>query len=137
VRAAVWLKAVLLWLAILVLAMLNGLLREAVLLPRLGRVEALVASGLLLSLLILLVAVIGAPWYGTPGPNPWTIGALWLALTLSFEFGFGRLVQHRPWPELLAPYTFRGGNLWPLVLAVTAAAPRLAAWARRTDREPT
>ena len=136
-RAAVWLKAVLLWLAILVLAMLNGLLREAVLIPRLGRFEALVASGLLLSLLILLVAVIGAPWYGTPGPNPWTIGALWLALTLSFEFGFGRLVQQRPWPELLAPYTFRGGNLWPLVLAVTAAAPRLAAWARRTGREPT
>jgi hypothetical protein len=126
----------LLWLVILVLAMLNGLLREAVLIPGLGRVGGLVASGVLLSLLILLVAFIGAPWYGTAGPGPWHIGALWLALTLLFEFGFGRLVQHRPWPELLAPYTFDGGNIWPVVLVVTAAAPRLAAWARHSGREP-
>jgi len=136
VRAGAWLKALLLWLAILVLAMLNGFFREAVLIPRLGRFDGLVASGVLLSLLVLLVAYLGEPWYGPPGGRPWLIGALWLALTLLFEFGFGRLVQQRPWPELLAPYTFRGGNLWPAVLAVTAAAPRLAVWARHGARNP-
>jgi hypothetical protein len=57
------------------------------------------------------------------------IGLGWLALTVLFELAFG-LVQHRSWPELLAAYTFSGGNIWPIVLATTALAPVMAARAR-------
>jgi hypothetical protein len=105
------LKALALWLVILMLAVANGLLREAVLVPALGRFAGLMTSGLLLSLLILLVAVIAAPWYGRLRAGTyWLIGAMWLVLTLVFEFGVGRLVQHKPWHELLDAYTFSGGK---------------------------
>ena len=53
--------------AILLLAILNGLLREAVLVPLWGPVAGLVASGLLLSVLILLVAYLALPWLGVRG----------------------------------------------------------------------
>lgn len=61
------LKALSIWLAILLLAILNGLLREAVLVPLWGPVAGLVASGLLLSVLILLVAYLALPWLGVRG----------------------------------------------------------------------
>ena len=53
--------------------------------------------------------------------------ALWLATTLAFELGFGRFVQHKGWAEILEAYTFKGGNLWPLVLAIVLISPWLAA----------
>ncbi|MGA7964839.1 MAG: hypothetical protein WCB49_02915 [Gammaproteobacteria bacterium] len=121
-------KAFVIWLGILMLAMTNGAFREGVLIPRLGSPAGLVLSGGLLSLLILSVTYAVLPWLGPlPESGYWCTGLFWLALTLTFEFGFGRLVQHKKWTELLEAYTFRGGNIWPLVLAVTTLAPWLAA----------
>ena len=126
------LKASGLWLLILGCAILNGLLREAVLVPRLGTPAALVVSGLLLATCIVVVARVFVPRLG-----PLTrrqrlgIGLLWLALTLIFEFGFGRWVQQRSWADLLEAYAFRDGNLWPLVLVVTLLAPLWAPGAPR------
>lgn len=121
------LQALLAWLLILVLAIANGLLRESVLIPSLGRTGGLVASGLLLSLLIALVAYALVRLKDVTVAPALRIGAGWLALTLAFEFAFGRYVQHKEWTELLEAYTFKGGNLWPLVLAVTLLAPPAAA----------
>lgn len=125
------LRAVAVWGLILVLAILNGAVREAWLLPELGRGGALVASGLLLAAVVLAVAWLAIRWLGPPTPvQAWRIGAFWLVLTLLFEFGFGALVQHRSWAEMLSAYSFRDGNLWPLVLLVVLAAPALARRAR-------
>jgi hypothetical protein len=52
---------------------------------------------------------------------------MWLVLTLAFEFAFGRLLQHKPWPELLEAYTLKGGNIWPVVLIIIVLAPFIAA----------
>lgn len=121
------LKALAIWFAILMLAMANGFLREFVLIPRLGTPAALVLSGLLLSALILGVAYLSLPWLKPGSPiQYWLVGFGWLALTLVFEFSFG-LLQGKSWPVMLEAYSFKGGNLWPLVLAVTALAPYLAA----------
>ena len=122
------LKALVLWLAILALAIANGLLREKILIPSLGSTTGLVSSGILLSAGVLLVAWAGAPWYGSLTSWQWMlVGAFWLGLTLMFEFGFGRLVQHKTWGEMLEAYTFKDGNIWPLVLLVTLVAPWLVA----------
>jgi hypothetical protein len=124
----VWLKALALWVAILILAMLNGTLREKILIPSIGSFGALIVSGIILSGCIFLVAFLAAPWYGKLTPSAWLlIGLLWLSLTLVFEFGFGRFVQHKEWPELFEAYTFKGGNIWPLVLVATAISPWLTA----------
>ena len=121
------LKALVIWVVILMLAMANGFLREFVLMPRLGTPAALVVSGLLLSALILGVAYLSLPWLKPQAPiQYWLVGLGWLGLTLVFEFSFG-LGQGKSWPVMLEAYSFNGGNLWPVVLAVTALAPYLAA----------
>lgn len=128
-------KALTIWLGILLLAVANGVLREGVLLPGLGLPAAQILSGLLLSALILGVAYLALPWLQVRGPaQVWAVGFGWLALTLAFEFSFG-LWQGKSWPVLLEAYTFRGGNLWPVVLVTTALAPyiatRLRGWMSR------
>jgi len=125
---SVWLKALVLWFAILVLAILNGTLREKALIPAVGSFGGFIASGAILSGCIFAVALFAAAWYGQLSSAQWLlVGLFWLLLTLAFEFGFGRLVQHKPWAELLEAYTFKGGNIWPLILVATLISPWLAA----------
>ena len=126
-RPRIALKAAGIWMVILIGAMLNGMAREALLLPHLDPSVAYMASGVALCLIIVLVSVALVPRLGPLSTaESLVVGAFWLALTLAFEFGFGRLVQHRTWPELLGAYTFKDGNIWPIVLLVTLVAPLLA-----------
>lgn len=121
-------KAFVLWLVILVLAISNGGLREALLMPVFGHSLALALSGILLSVLILAVTCLALPWFGRLSARSYAaIGIGWLCLTLVFEFGFGYLVQGKSWPQLIDAYLFRDGNLWPIVLLVVASAPYVAA----------
>ena len=124
---AVAAKSLAIWAIILVLAVLNGGLRETVLIPKLGNMTGMILSGVLLSLLILAVAYRLLPWLGIrPAAQLVVIGLCWLLLTLLFEFSFG-LLGGKSLSEILDAYTFKGGNLWPAVLVVTAVAPWLAA----------
>ena len=119
------------WLLLLVLAIANGALREAMLVPAFGVPYALVISGLLLCACVLAVAFGCVPRLVARGARPPAVGAAWFVLTLAFESGFGRFVQHRSWQELAAAYTFRDGNVWPVVLLVILVAPTLAARGRQ------
>lgn len=123
----VLLGATLAWIAILILAILNGVVRETLLAPAMGAAAARAWSGLVLSALVLLVAYVAIPYLGDiTAAQARGIGALWTAMTLVFEFAFGLGVQHKPLSELLAAYTFGNGNLWPLVLVMTLVSPWLA-----------
>ncbi|MEZ4599033.1 MAG: hypothetical protein R2940_04510 [Syntrophotaleaceae bacterium] len=126
-QTVIVLKAVAVWAGILVLAVLNGLLREALLLRIFGPPAALIVSGGLLSALILLAAFLALPWLGTRRRSELlAVGIGWLLMTLVFEFAFG-LWQGKSLQTLLTAYTFKDGNLWPAVLLVTALSPCLAA----------
>ncbi len=125
------LKALALWCAILLLAILNGGFREAALIPHMGLRYGTLLSGVMLSALIAIVAYVATPWLGCRLPTQqWAVGLLWLGLTLGFESGLGRYVRGNSWHELWAAYTFKDGNLWPVILAVTLTSPRLAAGLR-------
>jgi hypothetical protein len=120
-------KALLIWLLILGLAFLNGGLRELVLVPLMGLPYALLLSGAILSACVLAVAMATLPKIGSITTyETLGVGVFWLLLTLLFEFGFGRFVQHKPWEELLEAYTFAHGNVWPIVLLVIVFAPLIA-----------
>lgn len=126
-----WLKAFAIWFGILVLAFLNAWLRERVLGPALGADGARLASGVLLSGIILLSAIVAAPWLGPARPGRWwATGAMWLALTLAFEAG-GIWQQYGDLSRLFAALRFEGGNLMSIVLLMTLVAPYLGARARR------
>src|SRR3954466_6542156 len=118
-------KPVAVWVFILVFAVANGAFREAVLILNLSKPVALVLSGLLLSCIILIIAFGLAHWMRLDTRSRClSVGLLWLCLTLVFEFGFGA-VRGRSLADMLEPYTFRGGNIWPVVLVVTFFAPWL------------
>jgi len=123
------------WLIILGLAIANGALREAVLIPSLGKPSGLVLSGVLLSSLVALVAYgLVRVQQGVTASRGLLIGVLWLSLTLAFEFTFGRYVQHKSWTELLDAYAFKDGNIWPVVLVATLLSPSVAAHLRARSR---
>ncbi|HEX5093969.1 MAG TPA: hypothetical protein VFV84_14895, partial [Burkholderiales bacterium] len=134
-RAVPALKALALWLLILVFAVANGGVREAVLLKAFARDTAFTVSGLLLVACILAIAILSIPWLGRlTYPQYALVGGLWLLLTLAFEFGFGLLVRGGTLDSLLDAYRFKDGNIWPVVLVVVAIAPTIAALVRRPAR---
>ena len=121
------LKSVLVWGVILMLAILNGALRDMLLVPAFGPTSARFVSGVVLCAVIVAAAVLAAPWLDRPPLRSfWWIGASWLVLTLGFETAVG-YAEHQSWQRLLEAYTFQGGNLWPLVLVTTLIAPWLGA----------
>ena len=118
------LKAIGLWLLILGLAIANGGFRDAVLLPALPRHAAYVVSGLILMACVFGVTGLFVSRLGVRSSTGYAlIGLFWLVLTLLFEFGFGLLMRGESLASLLQAYTFRDGNLWPLVLLAVAVAP--------------
>lgn len=126
-------KALVVWVGILILAVANGGLREAALIPNLGEGPARLLSGVLLSTLIVAVAYVSLPWLGVrQNGQLFAVGVGWLALTLVFEFSFG-FWYGKSWSMLLEAYTFKDGNIWPVVLLVTACAPYLASKLRGRD----
>ena len=124
---AIALRALAVWVVMAVVAIGNGVFRGAVLIPRLGETAGLTVSTLLLCALVFLLTWITIGWIG-PGNagRAVAVGVFWVALTVAFEFGFGHYVVHKPWATLLADYNLLKGRIWPLVLAVTAAAPYFA-----------
>jgi len=55
------------------------------------------------------------------------IGLLWLVLTLLFEFIFGHFVAGKSWQDIAQVFNVKKGDLFLLVLVVTAISPWLAA----------
>ncbi len=114
-------------LAVLMIA--NGAIREIVLVRTLGRGMAEVVSAALGMTIIL--GTTGALFRAVPGwrrADSSRLAALWVGLTIVFEFSFGHYVDGKSWGELVENYALWKGRLWPLVLLSLAAAPFL--WAR-------
>ncbi len=123
-------KSLLIWVAIIPLAILNGGLREKVIIPLLGEKYGLPLSGILLCLLIFILCYIFIPRIGKGITKTyWQVGLLWMLLTIAFETVFG-LLSGNTLPELLNAYDITSGNLWLLVVLFTSIAPWLAAKSR-------
>jgi hypothetical protein len=119
-----------------VVALLNGTLRAAVVQPLVGETVARFVATL-----VLLALLTAYEWWllgRYPLPTAglaWAVGASWTALTLAFEFSFGLFVEHLSWSTMLADYDLTRGRIWvlvPLWLLVAPAALR----AVRRGREP-
>ena len=121
-------RAVIVWAAIALVAVVNGAFREAILVPRLGEPTGRAVSTLILSAAVLAAAMLTINWI-TPfaSRDAWRIGALWLVMTLAFEFIVGHYVFRVPWREIAADYNVLEGRIWVLVLIVTLVAPAAAA----------
>ena len=117
-------RAIVVWFAVLALAVINGGVREAWLIPRLGPGLGRALSTVSLCGLVLLVTWLTIGWIrpATAG-NTLGVGVLWLVLTLAFEFGAGHYLFHKPWAVLLEDYDVSRGRIWLAVLVVVLLAP--------------
>jgi len=119
------------WLVMLLGASINGAIREAWLIPNLGDPIGRAISTLILTILVMLLTCSTIRWIAPQSTRQaWVIGALWVALTLAFEFGAGRYLFGKPWNELTQDYDLSRGRIWILVITTTAVAPRLCFRAR-------
>ncbi|HMY75638.1 MAG TPA: hypothetical protein PLQ88_27705, partial [Blastocatellia bacterium] len=76
----------------------------------------------------LLVALLFARWLrATQRRQLLAVGALWVLLTVAFEFGLGRFVLGYSWTRLLEDYNLARGGLMGLGLVFLLFAPLLAA----------
>ena len=125
-------RALLIWLAILLLANINGAVRELWLIPSVGPTPGRALSTILLSVVVFLVSWLSITWIAPLTPHDaLLVGTLWLVLTLAFEFLVGHYVFHKPWAELTEDYHVLRGRIWPLVLLVVLFGPLLAGHLRR------
>ena len=114
------------WFAIMLIAILNGAARDVVLAPRLGDPVARALSCFTLAAMIVLVTWVALRWiHPASAADAWTVGVMWLALTLTFELVAGHYLFHMEWSRLLADYNLLRGRLWILVLLATTTAPAL------------
>lgn len=121
------LRAAAVWFLLVAAAIFNGTLRVGLLAPAAGERAAHLLSTLLLCVLLLLIARMTMGWIRAGGHVRWTgIGALWLAMTLAFEFLAGHFLFGAGWDRLLADYDIAAGRIWILVLLTTFLAPRVA-----------
>jgi hypothetical protein len=99
--------------------------------PKIGEVAGHALSSVTLSLAILALAWLTIRWVAPRSiGDAWTVGGIWLGLTLAFEFLAGHYVLGNPWNRLLADYNILRGRIWVLVLVTTTLAPLLTAYTR-------
>lgn len=112
------------WIPMVAIAVANGAVREAGLKPRLGDARARQLSTVLL--IVFFAVYMAAVFRLRPidsAAQSVEVGLLWLALTLAFELGLGRLVSRLSWSQMLAEYNVLAGRLWILVPLWVAIAP--------------
>ena len=124
-------KSILIWLSIIPIAILNGALREKILISWLGERCAEPVSGIILCLLIFIVSLVAIPRLGKGESRTYLkMGILWIVLTIIFETTFG-LATGNNFGELLNAYNITTGNLWLFVVVFIGVAPWLIAKIKR------
>ena len=91
------------WIPMVVIAIINGLIRESTygkhLSPLRAHQVSTVTSILALGLYIWGLSQL---WGFSSAGQAFFVGLLWLGLTIIFEFGFGHYVVGHPWQQLLS-----------------------------------
>jgi phosphate/sulfate permease len=118
------LKYVLAWLPLVMIAMLNGSLREGLYGKYLSELQAhqvsTVSGVLLFGIYIWVLVRLRMPASSKQAIN---IGLIWLGLTVAFEFLFMHYVAGRSWDTLLHDYNIFDGRVWVVVLVWVTIAP--------------
>jgi len=121
-------KSVGIWLIIVIAAILNGVTREKLLTSLVGSGVSLPLSGITLSGLVLVITYFTIPFLGEVKTGVYfVIGLIWVVLTLAFEYLFGHYVAGKPWHEINQVFNLLKGDLFIVVLIVSAASPWIAA----------
>ena len=114
----------------------NGMFRELLLKPRIDPSGADVVSAILGAIIVLITTRrLFRPLAGHATSELLRVSAIFVVLTVAFEFTFGHYVDGHSWAELLANYEFWNGRLCPFLLVVLALTPFIwGRWAAEVRR---
>lgn len=120
-----YIQAVLIWILIIPIAILNGVLRESVF-NKLGSI-ALPLSGIILSICIFVMAFLLIPTIKNCKKKDYLFfGLIWFVLTNLFDLSM-YISEGGGFSDLLNSYNFMSGNLWILVVLTTFVSPIVVA----------
>ena len=118
------LKYAVCWIGLVVIAIINGVLREkgySHFINELAAHQISTVTGLIF--FSVYVFSLTRIWRIGSSGQALAIGGIWLALTIAFEFIFGHYVMGHAWSRLIHDYNVLKGRLWVLVPVWTAIAP--------------
>lgn len=114
------------WPVLMVIAVLNGVLREASYSNSLSELHAHQVSTVTAAVAFgAAVALLGRVVIPASSTQAIWIGLTWLIFTLCFEFLFGRYVAGHTWSRLFQDYDLSSGRIWILLLAWITLLPYL------------
>jgi hypothetical protein len=119
-------RYILFWFVLVLIAIGNGVLREATYGKGVTELQAhqiSTASGILFT--GVAVWLFSRAWPVDSPAQARVIGIAWLLLTLGFEFLFGHFVAGHSWGSLLQDYNLSAGRVWVFFLAWVAVMPYL------------
>ena len=117
-------KYILAWFPMLLIAILNGSLRESWYGKHISELAAHQTSTLTgVALFGLYTWWVVRTWPPQSAQQAMMIGIVWLGLTIAFEFLFGHYVAGHAWRRLFHDYNLFAGRVWVVVLIWMTVAP--------------
>lgn len=127
----VYLRAMAVWLLIMLTETLHGTARIFLLVPILGDFRARQITVFTGALLIFTVASLLIKWIKPLNTvQCYIIGLLWVSCTVAFEISLGVLAFNMSWQRIAEDYNLLQGGLMPLGLLLMFLTPLAAAKAR-------
>lgn len=121
------LKYTLLWAPMVVIAIINGALRDMTYRDYVGDLAAhQLSTAICIIILCMYIWALGLRWKLESAGQAVAVGLIWLALTLAFEFLFFHYAAGHSWSVLLDSYNILDGKVWVLVPIFIAIAPYLS-----------
>jgi hypothetical protein len=118
-------KYLLLWFPLLMIAIINGALRDLWYKNFTGELAAHQVSTVTLILFFsLFIGFVFQKYPPSSSTQALLVGVIWVGMTLAFEFGFGKW-RGNSWEQLLQDYNVFEGRLWLLVPLWVMIAPYL------------
>jgi hypothetical protein len=112
------------WVGAPVLAIINGAARELAYKDQVGESTAnQISAAPLIAFLAIYFFVLQRRWPLATTRDALSVGAIWAALSVLFEFGFGHYVESDSWTDLFETYDVTAGNLWILIPFWIAVGP--------------
>lgn len=109
------LKYFLAWFGMMVLAIVNGGLRDYAYKPLVGNLPAhQISTVILLIVLAGYIRLLVRIWPIRSAGQAWAIGAVWFLMTEGFEIGM-RLISGESWSTILQAYNIFKGEVWMFI----------------------
>ncbi len=104
------------WFGMMVLAIINGGIRDLVYTSMVGDLPARQLSTVILIMLFAgYFRFLTRVWPIGSATQAWSIGGIWFLMTEAFEFGVGRFIEGASWSELFHAYDVFEGQIWVFI----------------------